>query len=227
MGLEGGVYVVNTGLLKDDREMLNIGWSMLQGNIERMTTYVRDFLDFAKGRTPEIAEADPKRVVRNVVGLYEKVAERSGVRLKVEIGEDVARANMDAEGIHTCLANLISNAIDACEMSSTEHHEVVIRVFERRNALVFEVSDNGCGMDYELKKNLFTTFFSTKDSAKGTGLGLLVTRRITQEHGGSVTVESKEGKGSVFRLTFPRKRLPEITDKKDQDQTKKENGDQG
>ena len=211
MGLEGGVYVVDTGIRKNDREMLDIGWSMLQGNIERMSTYVKDFLDFAKGRTPKVAEVDPKRIVKEVVDLYKDTADRAGIALTTEVDPNLAKANLDHEGIHTCLANLISNAIDACEMSDGSDHEVRLRVFDQDHTLVFEVSDNGCGMDYELKKNVFTTFFSRKDSGKGTGLGLLVTRRITQEHGGNVSVESTEGEGTVFRLEFPRSKLPKIT----------------
>ena len=211
MGLEGGVYVVNTGLQKNDTEMLNIGWSMLQGNIERMTTYVKDFLDFAKGRTHEFAEVDPAEIAKDVFGLYKNVAEQLGIELTAEIDDNMGKANLDHEGIHTCLANLISNAIDACEMSTGTDLKVLLRVFEYDNTLTFEVIDNGCGMDYELKKNLFTTFFSTKGSAKGTGLGLLVTRRITQAHGGSLSVETAEGKGSVFMMKFPRDKLPKVT----------------
>ena len=80
--------------------------------------------------------------------------------------------------------------------------------------LVFEVADNGVGMDYEVKKRIFTNFFSTKGSDRGTGLGLLTTRKIVQEHGGRVSFESSEGEGSVFRLEFPRDRLPRPGDTK-------------
>jgi signal transduction histidine kinase len=63
-------------------------------------------------------------------------------------------------------------------------------------------------MDYEVKKKIFTSFFTTKGSGQGTGLGLLTTRKIVHEHGGKVFFESTLGKGSVFRLEFPRNRLP-------------------
>jgi signal transduction histidine kinase len=63
-------------------------------------------------------------------------------------------------------------------------------------------------MDYEVKKNVFTSFFSTKGSSRGTGLGLLTTRKIVQEHGGTVSFESTEGVGSLLRMEFPRNRLP-------------------
>jgi signal transduction histidine kinase len=63
-------------------------------------------------------------------------------------------------------------------------------------------------MDYDIKQRVFTNFFSTKASGKGTGLGLLTTRKIVQEHGGKVSFESAEGEGSLFRLEFPRDSLP-------------------
>ncbi len=78
-------------------------------------------------------------------------------------------------------------------------------------AIVFEVRDNGVGMEYEVQQKVFTNFFTTKGE-RGTGLGLLLTRKIVQEHGGTVTVESTPGVGSVLRLVFPRRRLPRPTD---------------
>ena len=66
----------------------------------------------------------------------------------------------------------------------------------------FEVADNGCGMDEEVKRNLFTSFFSTK-GGKGTGLGLLVTRKLVEEHGGKIDVTSQSGKGSTFVIQLP------------------------
>jgi signal transduction histidine kinase len=91
-------------------------------------------------------------------------------------------------------------------MGEQKGSEVVITTKDEKGKLVFEVSDNGSGMDYEIKKKIFTTFFTTK-GGEGTGLGLLTTRKLVQEHGGRIVVESQKGKGSRFRMEFPRKRL--------------------
>jgi len=211
-GLEGGVYVLKTAVEMDDKELVGKGWDMLEENVERITTYVQDFLNFAKGHAPKVERTDPAEVATEVFDLYKDVADRAGIKLIFEPQESIEPANLDQEGIHVCLANLISNAVDACEMSDNANCEVRLRVLEREGALIYEVRDDGCGMNCEVKEKVFTTFFSTKGTTKGTGLGLLVTRRITQQHGGKVTFESTEGGGSVFRLEFPRNRLPELSE---------------
>lgn len=91
-------------------------------------------------------------------------------------------------------------------MGEQKGTEVLIKVREGRDKLIFEVSDNGSGIDYEIKKKIFTTFFTTK-GGEGTGLGLLTTRKIVQEHGGKILVDSQKGSGARFRMEFPKKRL--------------------
>ena len=118
-------------------------------------------------------------------------------------------AAFDRDSIHSALANLVSNAIDACQMDSDSGDRVTIRALLQEGTIVFEVEDNGCGMDQKVRSLAFTNFFTTK-GAGGTGLGLLLTRKVAQEHGGGISFESTPGKGSVFRLEFPRDRLPEI-----------------
>jgi histidine kinase len=208
MGLEGGMYAFQSGMEKGDERRMLQGWQMLEGNIERITVFVKEFLEFARGRTPSVRLMDPNSVAAKVVDLFKDKAEMSGIHLSFEPQEGLSPAFMDEEGIHTCLVNLVSNALDACETSDKPAPRAVLRTREQDGTLVLEVADNGTGIDYEIRKKVFTTFFSTKGSGKGTGLGLLTTRKIVQQHGGRVSFESTAGEGSVFRLEFPRDRLP-------------------
>jgi len=206
MALEGGKYIVGLGLKKNDRKMIDEGWDVLERNFDKTTSLVKDFLSFSKGRLPRLKMIEPVDIVTEIIDLYKDIAAQSGINLKVEVVGNVRKAPLDPDGIHTCLTNLVSNAIDACQMGKQRGSEVVISVTDQRNKLVFEVSDNGSGIDHDIKQKIFTTFFTTK-GGEGTGLGLLTTRKIVQEHGGKVTVYSETGKGACFRMEFPRKRL--------------------
>jgi signal transduction histidine kinase len=206
MGLEGGMYIVDGGLRRGDVPRIAKGWDILQRNFEKTTTLVKDFLSFAKGRLPELSPTDPNALAHDVIDLYREAARLQGVELILEAGGEVRPAPLDRQGIETCLTNLISNAIDAAAMRDQAGGRVVLKTSEETGELVFEVADNGCGMDWEVKGKVFTTFFTTKGGS-GTGLGLLTTRKIVQEHGGRIDVASAPGEGATFRIRLRRDRL--------------------
>ena len=95
--------------------------------------------------------------------------------------------------------------MDACIFDDNidKQHQVTVRTaIEDDRFILFEVADNGTGMDDEVKTRLFSTFFSTK-GAKGTGLGLLVTSKLIEEHNGSIDVASTLGEGTTFTFRLP------------------------
>ncbi|MBC8491807.1 MAG: PAS domain S-box protein [Candidatus Marinimicrobia bacterium] len=206
MGLEGGMYMVRSGLNKGNSVRISEGWEVLERYFEKTTSMVKDFLSFSKGRLPEVKSVHPNDLAVAMIDLYGETAKKMDIILKADLGKRVKPATLDPDGIHTCLTNLISNAIDACQMSDKKKNEVTIKTREKNGVIVFEVIDTGCGIDYETKQKVFTSFFTTK-GGEGTGLGLLTTRKIVYEHGGKIEMETKEGKGTTFRMEFPRDRL--------------------
>jgi signal transduction histidine kinase len=98
---------------------------------------------------------------------------------------------------------LVANAIDACTLESDEDRDfsIIIRTRKEDDGIRFDVVDNGSGMTEEVQQKLFERFFSTK-GPKGTGLGLLVTRKTVDEHGGTISFESEPGKGTTFTMRF-------------------------
>ncbi len=209
MGLEGGMYAVNTGIERADDARIARGWSMLEENVTRISEFVKEFLDFARGRVAQVAMVDPNAPVRNVVQPFHEKAGEAGIQLKVDLQEGMPPAPLDEDGIYTCLANLVSNAIDACSLSDRRRkYLVTISSREKDGVLIYEVVDNGQGMDYEVSRQVFSKFFTTKGSNRGTGLGLLTTKKIVHQHGGRISFTSKEGEGSAFRIELPRAGLP-------------------
>jgi PAS domain S-box-containing protein len=210
MGLEGGMYAVNTGIEREDDERIARGWGMLEENVTRISQFVKEFLDFAKGREALVELTDPNEPVRKVMRLFSEKAAHASILLTADMQEDIGPAPLDADGIYTCLANLVSNAIDACLLSGTKRSYVVmLSSREVDGTLIYEVVDNGHGMDYEITKKVFTKFFTTKGSDRGTGLGLLTTKKIVHQHGGRTSFASAEGEGSTFRIELPRSGLPQ------------------
>ncbi|MBZ0263511.1 PAS domain-containing protein [bacterium] len=209
MGLEGGMYMVDSGLKKGKEDRITQGWEILQRNFGKTTTLVKDFLAFAKGKVPHVETMNPVELCQSIVELYRDTAKRQGVDLQLGDRKPPASASLDSQGIEACLTNLISNAIDAATLRGDNNGLVEIRTFDLNDDLVFEVTDNGTGMDEEIKRQVFTTFFTTK-GGKGTGLGLLTTRKIVQEHGGEIELDTIPGEGSLFRIRLPRKRLESL-----------------
>ncbi|MBI4881340.1 MAG: PAS domain-containing protein [Planctomycetes bacterium] len=209
MGLDGGMYMARSGIEQGNPERMIQGWGILEENVARISSFVREFLEFARGRTPRVQLVDPNEPARKVMELFKDTARLAGVELTADLDETIALAPLDEEGIHSCLANLVSNALDACDTSDKSENHVTLSTREQGGVIVYEVRDDGQGMDYDVKKKVFSNFFSTKASGKGTGLGLLTTRKIVQEHGGKVSFDSREGEGAVFRIELPRNRLPQ------------------
>jgi histidine kinase len=211
-GLEGGLYVVETAMEDHDDALLDRGWQMVQNNIRRISALVKDLLSYSKERTPEYEEVDPNALAEEVCALFDLRAQEESIQISREFDPDLDTIVIDQRGIHTALANLVSNAIDACEADSQKHdHLVVVRTGQGSNdSVVFEVSDNGTGMDEEAQKKIFSVFFSTKGS-KGTGLGLLVTSKIVQEHEGEISFESSPGVGTTFTINLPRRRTDQAS----------------
>ena len=206
-GLEGGVFVVQTGIEDNDRPLLEGGWKMVQNNISRISGLVQDLLSYSKERPPEYQETDPNVLAEEVCALFDIRAHEKSVVIERQFDPGVGKVLkvfLDQRGIHTCLSNLLANAIDACEIDrlKSEHRIVVRTNQDDEGNLIFEVSDNGPGMDEETKRKVFSGFFSTKGS-RGTGLGLLVTSKIVMEHGGEIFFESEPGIGTTFTIKLP------------------------
>ena len=204
-GLKGGAYVVKIGLDKDDTNKVRAGWKMVERNVGRVSELVLNLLTYSKVRDPEYKVCLPNEIAEDVCMLMETNAEEHDIKIARDFDASIGKVSLDADTVHRTLLNLVSNAIDACIFDADETKKWRVRVktvLEKNEMIRFEVTDNGCGMNEEIKKNLFTSFFSTK-GGKGTGLGLLVTRKLVEEHGGKIDVTSKSGKGSTFVIQLP------------------------
>lgn len=204
-GLKGGMYVLEKGIELDNKTYISQGWAMLKGNVGKITNLALDLLNYAKERTPDYQRCNANQPLREVAELMRNRAEECGVRLRVELDESLGDILMDPEAIHCCLLNLASNAVDACVCGGGcgQPPEVVLRSRRVHSwGVEYQVIDNGCGLDEETQSKIFKAFFSTKGT-KGTGLGLMITKKIVAEHGGEIELASRKGEGTVFTVRLP------------------------
>ncbi len=206
MGLEGGIFVMNTGMEEQDDNATKEGWEMIERNVVKISHVVKDMLYSSKARKPSFSKSSPEEIARDVHSLFVKRAKEEGLELILDIGEEAHFGLYDPDSLHSLMTNLIANAIDACKFDLTkgkEKHTITLRCYlDKDKNTVIEVSDNGAGIPEDVQDKIFDDFFSTKGS-EGTGMGLLVAHKITEEHGGTISFESKEEEGTTFRAVIP------------------------
>jgi signal transduction histidine kinase len=208
-GLKGGAFVLEKGIELDDKEYLRQGWRMLKGNVDKITKLSLDLLDYARSARMNPDWCDPNEPVREVAETLAARIQENGIGLQLDLAEDLGKIYVDPDAVHRCLLNLLTNAVDACKAAAEEGGEGDgdrIRIETARaegGGVIYRISDNGCGMAPEVKEKLFASFFTTKGTG-GSGIGLMLTKKILDEHGGTVEVSSEEGEGAAISLWFPK-----------------------
>jgi PAS domain S-box-containing protein len=208
-GLKGGSYLVDIGIKKDNSEKLIKGWDMIKRNIGRTSNLVMDLLSYSKERQPEFEACLPNEIADDVCTLLQDKARENNVKLVRDFDGSIGEVLMDPNSVHEVLLNLMSNAVDGClfDEDTSKNFRVDLKTaLEKDNVIKFEISDNGLGMDEEVVRKLFTSFFSTKGH-RGTGLGLMVTRKLIEEHNGSIEVNSQPGKGTTITVRMPYQKI--------------------
>ena len=201
-GIRGGAYLVDMGLENGDEAVLRKGWDIVRRNQDKISSLVMDMLSFSKEREPEPVPSDLNELITEIVETVRQRAAETQAVIHWEPAADLPRLLFDPEGLSRAILNVVTNALDAVE--GRPHAAVTISVAADREAglVRVRVADNGAGMTPETLADIFNLFASTK-GARGTGLGLTVSRKILREHGGEIHASSRIGEGSTFLLEFP------------------------
>lgn len=171
--------------------------AILVTQTERIIRIVEQLLSFGRRLPLTTAPHDLSRVVGEMVEFIEPTAKRRGVDVSFEHDTGLPLVLVDADRMQQVTLNLLTNALRATERGGW------VRVTLRYHTQVtITVADSGCGIAPALLPRLFDPFFTTASSEGGAGLGLAVARSIVLEHGGTIEVESHEGRGSAFTVTL-------------------------
>jgi signal transduction histidine kinase len=205
-GLDGGMYLLESGLAGQDQTKIAEGWETVKVMVERVRKMVLDILFYAKKRDLQWEQVDVTRFAREMARMVAVKVEKLPINLICDIEATAGVCTIDPGYVHSALLNIFENAIDACQRrDDCPRHDLHFCVRTQDDTITFSVSDTGIGMDRQTLSKLFTVFFSSK-GRKGTGLGLFIANKIVAQHGGCIEVSSTPGQGSCFTVTIPKRR---------------------
>jgi len=171
----------------------------------RCKEITRGLLDLARQRQAKRVLCDVNAIATECAKGAVQRSSSAAIEFEINLQEDLGEVATDAAMVRQVVDNLLSNAIDALDEAGGT---IKITTVGDANRVAIEVADSGMGIPSESLSSIFDPFFSTKGPGKGYGLGLAICSTLAESLGGAITVESREGVGSRFRLWIPR-RAPE------------------
>ena len=181
-----------------DRSALEKHLNTATGEIERLDGILRQFLQAIRPGVPERQPTQLHAVLKETLTLLAPELKARKVSVELDLADPLPLLQLDADQIKQALFNLLKNSFQAM---SAEGGNIQISSRKSEYEITLEISDDGPGISAEVMGALFEPFRTTK--AEGTGLGLLIVRRIVREHGGEIEMDSREGEGTRVTLFFP------------------------
>lgn len=173
---------------------------------DRMEKVIRGVSFFARRSELKMDKLDINRPMKDALSLLFQQLKAHNIRIAASLGRHLPRVKGDQNQLQQAFINLITNARDALtNMREAEGGEIMIktRLSDDKKSVEVVVQDTGCGIARENLGFIFNPFFTTKFPGGGIGLGLAIVYRIIDNHQGKIEVDSQEGKGAAFKITFP------------------------
>ena len=200
-GLRGGADAVGLALNKDDLSLAREGWPILSRNLDRIFNLTLNMLAFSRESALDVELVDLHDLIDEAKSLIERQADAKGVVIVVDPDEHMPPVPADTAGLHQAIMNLLINAVEAVP---AKQGKVTVRThYDLPNGVVsVSVIDNGPGMN-ESQRRAASVPFATTKGQRGTGLGLAVSQKIVEQHGGTLAIESVVKEGTTVTLNLP------------------------
>ena len=192
-----------------DKEEQNEFIDVIKKQTERCMRLTRNFLDYARNSNQKWNKANVNDIIRDSIFVLQVRMKKLGITMETNMDEQIPPIQIQETPLQQVIYNLTSNAIDAMEKhDGTCMLSVTTKFLETEeengnNQVEITVKDTGPGIPDDVQEKMFEPFYTTKSKDKGTGLGLPICKRVSEEHGGSLEVESEVGRGTCFRITIP------------------------
>ncbi len=170
---------------------------VIMESAQKMQKIVNDVLDFSKPLKLNMEKHDVRKVISSASASCEAKAANEGIGISVKLPDISLQASVDSFQLERALINIINNAVEA----SQKGQHVIIESVMGKNKIIILVKDSGSGIDKETLENIFIPFYTKK--ASGTGLGMPITKKIIEAHGGVIALSSKPGGGTETTIEIP------------------------
>jgi len=165
---------------------------------------VANLLQFSRRGSPQISSIDLRAEVEAALDLVRYRLRTRGIAVAQEIAPDLPLMQADRQLLRQLLLNLLTNASDAMPQGGTLTIRAMQGPLENGEpGVLLEFADTGVGIAAKDLPKVMEPYFTTKEEGQGTGLGLPICRRIVQEHGGAIAIESEVGRGTTVRVGLP------------------------
>ena len=195
--------IMKKNLLEDPesfKKSLSEKIKVLKSEVERLNDIVVDFLSTVRPRNANLQEEDLNQIIKESLEIMIPDLEQHNIALRLELEENLPILMLDRGFVRQVLTNLVSNAKDA--MKEMGKGTLTITTEKNTDFVILTVEDTGTGIPQEYLTKIFDPYFTTKKS--GTGIGLTLVYKIIRGMGGDISVTSKQGSGTAFRITLPR-----------------------
>jgi PAS domain S-box-containing protein len=170
--------------------------------VNRLEGILKNVLTFSRDATPQMEECDISETIDRVLKMNEEICREKSISIQKSYN-DVPLILIDNAQLHEAVENLVLNAVDAMEEGGVLTVSLGKELHEGGLYIYLKIKDSGVGISPDKLSLIFEPFFTTKVAEKGTGLGLPITKKILEDHGGFIRVESTIGEGTEFSLYFP------------------------
>jgi signal transduction histidine kinase/DNA-binding response OmpR family regulator len=203
-GLDGGDYLISTGIEKKDTELVADGWEIVKEKISMVRKMVLDILYHSKDRALELVSEDVFDFIQELTTTLDPKMKKAGIVLTLDIPKPGIEIPMDKPVLLPAFLAILENAIDACVTvkETKKHLEIRINITLTQKTALFKIRDNGKGLARAFQEEVFSLFYSDKGS-KGTGLGLFIAKRAVKQHKGIIKVDSIPGEYTEFTISIP------------------------
>ena len=200
--IQSGLYLVESGLQSGDLERALQAWTIVKKSNRKIADLVQNMLSYSRTTQPKMEQDNLNLLVNDILETATRAAQERAAILSTNLAPDLPDVIFDYDQLYNSLLNLVGNALDSIPPGCEGQVEIVTTWDKERGEAVLSVSDNGAGISDEDRRKIFQLFYSTKGS-RGTGIGLAVTKKIIEEHGGRISFESVEGEGATFTVRLP------------------------